>query len=107
MDIYIDMPNRSTFVCYNTCARRTKMTLHEWLQTTYLSSECCLDLVTVCDNGSCYHQLKTNEFRFAKRFSEVTYKELQPYLDLVYESSYVYSAISDLIIVEVKVKAKE
>lgn len=90
------------------------MTLHEWLQTTYLSSECCLDLVTVCDNGSCYHQLKTNEpvfketeFRFAKRFSEVTYKELQPYLDLVYESSYVYSVISDLIIVEVKVKAKE
>lgn len=91
-----------------------KITLYEWLQTTYLSSECCLDLVTVCDNGSCYHQLKTNEpvfketeFRFAKRFSEVTYKELQPYLDLVYESSYIYSAVSDLIIVEVKVKAKE
>ena len=91
-----------------------KITLHEWLQTTCLSSECCLDLVTVCDNGSCYRQLKTNEpvfketeFRFAKRFSEVTYKELQPYLDLVYESSYVYSVTSDLIIVEVKVKAKE
>lgn len=91
-----------------------KMTLHEWLQTNYLSSDCFLDLVEVYDNGSCYHQLKTNElvfketeFRFAKRFSEVTYKELQPYLDLVYESSYVYSVISDLIIVEVKVKAKE
>ena len=91
------------------------MTLHEWLQTTYLSSECCLDIVTVCDNGSCYHRLKTGEpalkdapdFRFAKRFSTVTYNELQPYLDLVYESSYIYSVISDLIIVEVKVKAKE
>lgn len=92
-----------------------KITLHEWLQTTYLSSGCCLDLVEVYDNGSCYRRLKTNEpvlkdvpeLRFAKRFSEVTYKELQPYLDLVYESSYVYSAVSDLIIVEVKVKAKE
>lgn len=59
---------------------------------------------------------KTNEpalkdapdFRFAKSFSEVTYKELQPYLDLVYESSYIYSLSSaDLVIVEVKVKAKE
>lgn len=92
-----------------------KITLHEWLQTTYLASECCIDIVTVDDNGSCYHKLKTNEpvlkdvpeLRFAKRFSEVTYKELQPYLDSIYESSYVYSAVSDLIIVEVKVKAKE
>lgn len=92
-----------------------QITLYEWLQTTYLSSECCIDLLTVSDNGSGYHQLKTNEptlkdepeFRFAKRFSEVTYKELQPYLDLVYESSYIYIVSSDLIIVEVKVKAKE
>lgn len=90
-----------------------QITLHEWLQTNYLSSDCCLDLVEVYDNGSCYKRLETNEpafketeYRFAKRFSEVTYKELQPYLDLVYESSYVYSAISDLIIVEVKVKVK-
>lgn len=91
------------------------MTLHEWLQTNYLSSDCCLDLVEVYDNGSCYHRLETNEpalkdipdFSFAKRFSEVTYKELYPYLDLVCESSYVYSVISDLIIVEVKVKAND
>lgn len=91
-----------------------KITLHEWLQTTYLSSEWCIDLLTVSDNGSCYHQLKTNEptlkdepdFRFAKRFSEVTYKELQPYLDFVYEDSYIYEGLSDVIIVEVKVKAK-
>lgn len=92
-----------------------KITLHEWLQTTYFTSNCCIDIVEVCANGSCYHRLKTGEpslkdtpdFRFAKRYSEVTYKELEPYLDLDYESSYIYSAISDLIIVEVKVKAKE
>lgn len=91
------------------------MTLHEWLQTTYLTPECCIDIVTVSDNGSCYHRLKTGElalreteFMFAKRFSTVTYKELQPYLDLIYESSYIYSLSSaDLVIVEVKVKAKE
>lgn len=92
----------------------SKITLHEWLQTNYLSSNCCLDLVEVYDNGSCYRRLDTNEpvlkkteYRFAKRFSEITYKELYPYLDLVYESSYIYSVTSDLIIVEVKVKAKE
>lgn len=91
-----------------------KVTLHEWLQTNYLASDCCLDLVEVYDNGSCYRRLETNEpalketeYRFAKRFSEVTYKELYPYLNLVCESSYIYSAISDLIIVEVKVKANE
>lgn len=89
------------------------MTLYEWLQGISFSSDCCIDIVTVSDNGS-YHQLEANEpalkddhyTRFAKRFSEVTYKELQPYLDLVYESSGVYSS-SDLIIVEVKVKSKE
>lgn len=93
-----------------------KITLHEWLQTTNLASECCIDIVEVYDNGSDYHRLKTNEpvlknvpdFMFAKRFSTVTYKELQPYLDLVYESSYIYSLSSaDLVIVEIKVKAKE
>lgn len=91
-----------------------QITLYEWLQTTYLSSGCCLDLVKMNNTGSDYHLLETNEpelkeseYRFAKRFSEIKYKELQPYLDLVYESSYVYSAISDLIIVEVKVKSKE
>lgn len=91
------------------------MTLHEWLQTTFLTSNCCIDIVTVDDNGSCYHRLKTGElalreteFMFAKRFSTVTYKELQPYLDLVYESSYIYSLSSaDLVIIEVRVKAKE
>lgn len=90
------------------------MTLHEWLQTNYLSSDCFLDLVEVYDNGSCYRRLETNEpalketeCRFAKRFSEITYNELYPYLDLVCESSYIYGAVSDLIIVEVKVKAKE
>ena len=90
------------------------MTLHEWLQTTYLTSNCCIDIVTVGDNGL-YHQLETNElvlkdepdFRFAKRFSKVTYKELQPYLDLVYESSYIYNIPQfDLVIVEVKVRVK-
>lgn len=93
-----------------------KITLHEWLQTTCFTSNCCIDIVAVYDDGSCYHRLETNEpvlknvpdFMFAKRFSEVTYKELQPYLDLVYESSYIYSLSSaDLVIVEVKVKAKE
>lgn len=92
-----------------------KITLHEWLQTTYLSSECCIDIVEVYDNGSCYHRLKTGElalreteFMFAKRFSTVTYKELQPYLDYIYESSGVISLSSvDLVIVDVRVKAKE
>lgn len=91
------------------------MTLHEWLQKTFLTSNCCIDIVTVCDNGL-YHQLETNEpalkdildFSFAKRFSEVTYKELQPYLDLDYESSYIYNIPEfDLVIVEIKVKAKD
>lgn len=91
------------------------MTLHELLQTTYLTSDCCIDIVEVYANGSCYHRLKTGEpalkdapdFRFAKRFSTVTYEELQPYLDLVYESSYIYSLSSaDLVIVEVKVRVK-
>ena len=89
------------------------MTLYEWLQGISFSSNCCIDIVVVSDKGE-YHQLETNEpalkdvpdLMFAKRFSEVTYKELQPYLDLVYESSGVYS-VSDLIIVEVKVKSKE
>ena len=66
-------------------------------------------------DGSCYHRLETNEpalkdvpeFRFAKRFSEVTYKELEPYLDLDYESSYIYNIVQfDLVIVEVKVRVK-
>ena len=92
------------------------MTLHEWLQTTYFTSNCCIDIVAVYDDGSCYHRLETNEpalkdildFSFAKRFSEVTYKELQPYLDLDYESSYIYNIPQfDLVIVEIKVKAKE
>lgn len=91
-----------------------KITLHEWLQTTYLTSDCCIDIVEVYANGLCYHRLKTGEpalkdapdFRFAKRFSTVTYKELQPYLDLVYESSYIYT-LFELVIVEIKVKAKE
>lgn len=91
------------------------MTLHEWLQTTYFTSNCCIDIVTVSDNDSCYHRLKTGElalreteFMFAKRFSTVTYEELQPYLDLVYESSYIYNIPEfDLVIVEIKVKAKE
>lgn len=92
-----------------------QITLYEWLQTTYLTPGCCIDIVTVSDNGSCYHRLKTGElalreteFMFAKRFSTVTYKELQPYLDLVYESSYIYNLPSaDLVIIEVRVKAKE
>lgn len=91
-----------------------QITLYEWLQNTYLSSECCLDLIEVYDNGSCYSRLETNEpelqetgYRFAKRFSEITYKELQPYLELVYESSGVFRVTANLIIVEVKVKAKE
>lgn len=92
------------------------MTLHEWLQKTNLSFECCIDILEVYDNGSCYHRLKTGEpvlkdepeFRFAKRFSTVTYDELQPYLDLIYESSYIYALSSiELVIVEIKVKAKE
>lgn len=90
------------------------MTLHEWLQTNYLSSNCCLDLVEVYNDGSCYRRLETNEpalketeYRFAKRFSEITYNELYPYLDLVCESSYIHGAISDLIIIEVRVKANE
>lgn len=91
------------------------MTLHEWLQTTYFTSNCCIDIVAVYDDGSCYHRLETNEpalkdepeFRFAKRFSEVTYKELQPYLDCDYESSYIYNIVQfDLVIVEVKVRVK-
>ena len=90
------------------------MTLHEWLQTTYFTSNCCIDIVTFCDNGL-YHQLETNEpalkdepdFRFAKRFSEVTYKELEPYLDCDYESSYIYNILQfDLVIVEIKVRVK-
>lgn len=91
-----------------------KVTLYEWLQTNYLSSNCCLDLIEVYNDGTCYSRLETNEpelkeagYRFAKRFSEVTYKELYPYLDLVCESSYISNATSDLIIVEVKVKANE
>ena len=91
-----------------------KVTLYKWLQTNYLSSNCCLDLIEVYNDGSCYRRLETNEptfketeYRFAKRFSEVTYKELYPYLDLVCESSYIFNATSDLIIVEVKVKANE
>lgn len=92
-----------------------KITLHEWLQTTYFTSNCCIDIVAVYDDGSCYHRLETNEtalkdvpeFRFAKRFSEVTYKELEPYLDLDYESSYIYNILQfDLVIVEVKVRVK-
>lgn len=91
-----------------------KITLHEWLQTTYLTSDCCIDIVEVYANGSCYHRLKTGEpalkdtpdFRFAKRFSTVTYNELQPYLDSVYESSYIYT-LFELVIIEIKVKAKE
>lgn len=91
------------------------MTLHEWLQTTYFTSNCCIDIVAVYDDGSCYHQLKTNEptlkdepeFRFAKRFSEVTYKELEPYLDCDYEYSYIYNILQfDLVIVEIKVRVK-
>lgn len=91
------------------------MTLHEWLQTTYFTSNCCIDIVAVYDDGLCYHRLETNEpalkdvpeFRFAKRFSEVTYKELQPYLDFDYESSYIYNILQfDLVIVEVKVRVK-
>ena len=91
------------------------MTLHEWLQTTYFTSNCCIDIVAVYDDGSCYHRLETNEptlkdvpeFRFAKRFSEVTYKELQPYLDCDYESSYIYNILQfDLVVVEVKVRVK-
>ena len=91
------------------------MTLHEWLQTTYFTSNCCIDIVAVYDDGSCYHRLKTGEtalkdvpeFRFAKRYSEVTYKELEPYLDLDYESSYIYNIPQfDLVIVEVKVRVK-
>lgn len=91
-----------------------QITLYEWLQNTHLSSGCCLDIVIMNELGSGYHQLETNEpalknsdYMFAKRFSEVTYKELQPYLELIYESSQVYSVTSDLIIVEVRVKAKE
>lgn len=91
-----------------------KVTLYEWLQTNYLSSNCCLDLIEVYNDGSYYRRLETNEptlketeYRFAKRFSEVTYKELYPYLDLVCESSYIFNVTSDLIIVEVKVKANE
>lgn len=91
-----------------------QITLYEWLQTTFLSPECCIDLVTVDDNGSEYHLLETNEsalkkeseLRFAKRFSAVTYKELKPFLDSIYESSYVYGVSSDLIIVEVKIRPK-
>lgn len=92
------------------------MTLYEWLQKANLSFECCIDIVEVCNDGSCYHQLKTNEptlkdepeFRFAKRFSTVTYEELQPYLDLIYESSYIYGlATVELVVIEIKVKAKE
>ena len=91
------------------------MTLHEWLQTTYFTSNCCIDIVAVYDDGSCYHRLETNEptlkdepeFRFAKRYSEVTYKELEPYLDLDYESSYIYNIPQfDLVIVEIKVRVK-
>ena len=93
-----------------------KITLHEYLQTTNLSSDCCIDILEVYDNGSCYHRLKTGEsalkeepeYRFAKRFSTVTYNELQPYLDSIYESSYIYALSSiELVIVEIKVKAKE
>lgn len=92
-----------------------KMTLHEWLQKTWLTSNCCIDIVEVYDNGSCYHRLETTEpalkdepeFRFAKKYSEITYKELELYLDLDYESSYIYNISQfDLIIVEVKVKGK-
>jgi len=91
------------------------MTLHEWLQKTYFTSNCCIDIVAVYDDGSCYHRLETNEpalkdepeFRFAKRYSEVTYKELEPYLDLDYESSYIYNIPQfDLVIVEIKVRVK-
>lgn len=91
-----------------------KITLHEWLQTTFLSPECCIDLVKTNEPYSGYHLLKTNEpelkeseYRFAKRFSEVTYKELKPYLDSIYESSYIYRVTADLIIVEVRIRPKE